>query len=363
MLDFRLDEEQQMLTEAISRYASERVRKVFRDAEEEGNIPAEVVHAGWEMGILPTGIPEAFGGFGEYSAITGVLATEAMAWGDLAITLNVMVPNLVAVPILLAGTEAQKEAYLPQFCRETMPAMTAALTEPLVQFNPYKLQTTAVSNTNGYVINGRKTVVPLAEGSDLILVYANESDQTQAFLVPTATAGVDVTGRNKLMGIQALPTYTVTFNDVQIPAANKLGGPEGIDFNLILAHSRVALGAAAVGMAKAGFEYARDYAKQRVQFGEPVAQRQSIAFMLADMATDVDEARLMVWEAAWLMDNGQDATQETAVLKQRLDQIVVNVADRALQTLGGYGYIREYPVELWLRNARGFASFDGLAIV
>ena len=363
MLDFRLDEEQKMLTDAISRYAEERMRKVFRDAEEEGKIPADVINAGWEMGILPTGIPEEFGGFGEYSAITGVLATEEMAWGDLAITLNVMVPNLVAVPLMLAGTDVQKEAYLPRFCDEAMPAMTAALTEPAIQFNPYKLKTTAVSTANGYTINGTKSVVPLAEDAELILIYANENGQTQAFLIPTSNDGVVVTNRDKLMGIKALPTYTVTFTDVQVPAENKVGGTEGIDFSLILSHSRIALAAAAVGMCKAGFEYARDYAKQRVQFGEPIAHRQSIAFILADMATDIDEARLMIWEAAWLLDQGKDATRETAVLKQRIDQIVVNVADRAVQVLGGYGYIREYPVELWLRNARGFASFDGLAIV
>ncbi len=363
MLDFRLDEEQKMLTDAISRYAEERMRKVFRDAEEDGKIPAEVVQAGWEMGILPTGIPEEFGGFGEYSAITGALATEAMAWGDLAITLNVMVPNLVAVPLMLAGTDAQKEAYLPQFCDEAMPPMTAALTEPAIQFNPYKLKTTAVSTANGYTISGTKSVVPLAEDAEFILVYANEDGQTQAFLVPTDDEGVTVTNRDKLMGVKALPTYTVTFDAVEIPAENKVGGADGIDFSLILNHSRIALAAAAVGIAKAGYEYARDYAKQRVQFGEPIAHRQSIAFILADMATDVDELRLMVWEAAWLLDNGKDATRETAVLKQRVDDVVVNVADRAVQVLGGYGYIREYPVELWLRNARGFASFDGLAIV
>ena len=125
----------------------------------------------------------------------------------------------------------------------------------------------------------------------------------------------------------------------------------------------MALGAAAVGVARAGFEYARDYAKQRVQFGEPIAHRQSIAFMLADMATEIDEARLLVWEVAWMLDQGQDAAKEATIMKQQIDRMVVLVADRAVQVLGGYGYIREYPVELWLRNARGFASFDGLAII
>ncbi|RMD54394.1 MAG: acyl-CoA dehydrogenase, partial [Candidatus Thermofonsia bacterium] len=184
MLDFRLDEEQKMLTEAISRYANERVRKVYRDAEEDGQIPDEVVQAGWEIGVLPTAIPEDYGGFGEYSAVTGVLAMEAFAWGDLAITLKLMVPNLVAIPVMLSGTDAQKTDLLPSFCGETMPRMTAALTEPRIQFSPYKLATTAVSDGDGYVLNGTKTVVPLANEAELILVYANEDGQTQGFLVP-----------------------------------------------------------------------------------------------------------------------------------------------------------------------------------
>ncbi len=363
MLDFRLDEEQKMLTDAIGRYASERMRKVFRDAEEDGRIPPEVVQAGWELGILPTGLPEAYGGFGEYTALTGVLASEALAWGDLAIALSIMVPNLVAVPVMLAGTEAQKEALLPQFCGEKMPAMTAALTEPLVRFDPYRLKTTAVRDGDEYVLNGTKTAVPLADNAQQILVYANENDQTQAFFVPANVAGFSVDGKAKLMGLNGLPMFTITLADCRIPAENKLGGESGINFSQMLNHSRVALGAAAVGVARAGYEYALDYAKQRVQFGEPIAYRQSIAFMLADMATDVDEARLLVWEAAWQLDQGNDATRDVTLMKQRVDDIVLQVADRALQVLGGYGYIREYPVELWLRNARGFVSFDGLAIV
>lgn len=363
MLDFRLDEEQQMLTDTISRFAKERVRKVYRDAEECGEIPADVIQGGWEMGVLPTSIPEAYGGFGEYSVITGAIATEEFAWGDLSVTLNIMTPNLVAIPLMLAGTAGQKEAYLPAFADEKMPAMTAALTEPSIRFSPYKLATKAKLVGDDYVISGTKVFVPMADEAELILVYAEEDGQTQAFLIPGDAVGLVIGNRDKLMGIKSFPTYMVTLNEVIIPKENKLGGDEGIDFSQVLNHSRVALGAAAVGVARAGFEYARDYAKQRVQFGEPIAHRQSIAFMLADMATDVDEARLMVWETAWLLDQGKDVTRESAIMKKHIDQLVVNVADRALQVLGGYGYIREYPVELWLRNARGFATFDGLAMI
>jgi alkylation response protein AidB-like acyl-CoA dehydrogenase len=288
---------------------------------------------------------------------------EEFAWGDLGLTLNVMAPNLVAIPLMLAGSPEQQAQYLPASCEMRPPPMTAALTEPAVQFDPHSLHTTAIREGDKYVLNGVKTFVPLAGKADLILVYANDNGRTQGFLIPTSSGGLVIGERERWMGLNSLPTYRVTLKDVQLPAAARLGGEAGCDFHLLLNHSRVALGAAAVGVARAGFEYARDYAKERVQFGEPIAHRQSIAFMLADMATDVDEMRMMVWEAAWLLDQGRDATCEAAVMKQHIDRLVLNVADRAVQILGGYGYIREYPVELWLRNARGFASFDGLAMV
>ncbi len=363
MINFELDQEQKMLTDAIGRLAQERVRKVFRDADEEGVLPPDVVKAGWEIGVLPTSIPEAYGGFGDYSVMTGALAAEAFAWGDLATTLHVMTPNLVAIPLMLAGTEAQKEAHLPLFCEESLPKVTAALTEPVIQFDPRALKTTAVLENDTYILNGTKSFVPLAEDAETFLIYANENGQTQAFFVPRGADGLEVCAREKLMGVRALPTFQVKLDHVRISTVNKLGGNEGINFGRILNHSRVALGALAVGMAKAAFEYARDYAKERVQFGEPIAHRQSIAFMLAEMAMDIDAARLLVWETAWQLDQGQDATQSAAVMKYYVDDMVMSVCDRALQTLGGYGYIREYPVELWLRNARAFATFDGMAIV
>jgi acyl-CoA dehydrogenase len=362
MIDFEPTEEQQMLATAVHRFADERLRKYFRDAEEEQKAPAEIIQAGWEIGLLPTSIPEAYGGFGEQSAVTSAIAIEEFAWGDLALALRILQPSLTAVPVMLQGTEAQKEAYLPRYCDERPPSLTAALTEMRIQYDPRQLQTTAVRENGHYKLSGVKTMVPLADSAEEILVYANEDGRTQAFFVPRNTEGLIVGEREPFMGVRALPMFEVKLDNCAIPAENKLGGDEGVNFDLILNHSRVALGAAAVGVARAAFEYARDYAKQRVQFGEPIAHRQSIAFMLADMAIDVEASRLMVWEAAWLLDQGKDVTREATVMKHYVDDAVLQVADRALQVLGGYGYIREYPVELWLRNARGFAHFDGLAM-
>ena len=363
MLDFTLDEEQEMLERTIQRFAEERLRRVFRDAEEGRSIQAEVAREGWEIGVLPSGLPEASGGFGEYSAVTGAIATEAFAWGDLATTLAIMAPNLMAIPVLLEGSEAQQEELLPQFCDIQAPSVTAALTEPHIRFDPRKLTTTGRREGDVYVLDGVKSHVPLAEDAKTILIYAREGDTTQAFLTPREADGLTVGDRERLMGVNALPTYRLQLDSVRVPLENRLGGENGIAFSRLLNHSRIALGAAAVGVARAAYEYARDYAKQREQFGEPIAHRQSIAFMLAEMAIDVEAMRLLVWEAAWMADNGEDFTRAATVMKHYVDSRVVQVADRAVQVLGGYGYMREYPVELWLRNARGFAHFDGLAII
>jgi len=174
---------------------------------------------------------------------------------------------------------------------------------------------------------------------------------------------VQIGPREKLMGLRALPTYPVTLDGVKVGANCRLGGEAGCDFGRLLAHSQVALAALAVGVMRGAVEYAVNYAQERVQFGKPIGTKQAIAFMLAECAIEVDAARLMVWEVAWKLDQGQDASREAYLAKQYADKAVLMVADSAVQTLGGYGYIREYPVERWLRNARGFATFDGMAMV
>lgn len=364
MLDFTLSSEQEMLVEAVHRLAKERVRPVIRDADEEGQLPADLVKAGWELGILPSFIPEVYGGFGEeYSAVTGALVAEELAWGDVSFAMGLLASGAVGLPLLLAGSEPQRMSHLPAFCGSSLPRYSPALLEPSIRFDARNLETTAARDGDSFVLNGVKTVVPMADSVEFFLIYASEAGRTQAFLVPTSAEGLSLGKRNQLMGLRALPAFAINLTECAVPADNRLGGEEGINLELILNHSRVTMGAMAVGLARGAYEYAREYAKGRVQFGEPVAHRQSIAFMLAEMAIDVEAARLMVWEAAWLLDRGQEATAASAVMKHFVDEMAVRVADQALQILGGYGYIREYPVELWLRNARGFASLEGLAII
>jgi len=363
MLSFTPTEEQKMLLDMLHKFADSEMRAQARECDETREIPRSLVDTGWEMGLIPSNIPAQYGGFGEeHSMVTSVLALEELAWGDVSMALYLMTPALFAMPVLLQGTEEQKTLYLPRFCGESFYPATAAFVEPVMQFAPAHMQTTARRVGDAYVLNGKKAYVPLAADAEVMLVYANEGGTTQAFIVPADADGVRVLEREKHMGLRALPTFQVALEDAQVPLANRLGGEAGIDLNRLLPYMRAAAAAVAVGVARASFEYARDYAKERVQFGEPIAHRQAIAFMLAEMAIDIDGLRLMTWETSWKLDQGQDASREAYLTKLTADDVAVQVTDRGVQVLGGYGYIREFPVEMWLRNGRGIAVLEGLVI-
>jgi len=365
MYSFEPTEEQQMLVEAVGKYAGNDLRTAAREAEEGGELPKKLIGKGWEIGLLQASIPEAYGGFGERSAVTGVLAVEEMTFGDLAGTLAVMTPSLFATPILLAGSEEQKQTYLPKVIEGEWSPYTAALIEYAFDFDPNALKTAATLNGEEYVLDGEKAFVPFANNAETILVYANLDGRTQGFIVPKNSAGLTISDeREKLMSLNALPLYRVHLDNVKVPASNRLGGASGHDFEPILASMRIAAAAAAVGVANAAFEYARDYAKEREAFGVKIAQKQAIAFMLAEMRTEIEASRLLTWEAAWKMDTGkEDAFTEAYLAFTGAADMVMMVTDRAVQILGGHGYIREHLVEMWMREGRGFAMFTGLAIV
>lgn len=364
MISFSPTEEQLMIVKMVQQFANDEMRKHHRECDESGVIPDHIINTAWQLGLISSSIPEKYGGAGgERSVLTGVLIAEELAWGDLSMAMHILCPALVVNPILEMGTEEQKEKYLPAFCGDDFKAATAALIEPKFGFDPYSLLTTAKAADRNYIINGQKCYVPLAADAELLIVYTNENGNTQGFIIEKGTNGLEVGEREKNMGIKALATYEVVLRDCHVAKENRLGGEKGCDFSRILNCSKVALSAMAVGVAKAAFEYSRDYAKERVAFGEPIAARQAIAFMLAEMAIEIDATRLMSWEAAWKLDRSEDATKEASLVKNYADDMVMMVTDRAVQILGGHGYIRDHPVELWLRNGRGFATFDGMAMV
>ncbi|MEZ4615291.1 MAG: acyl-CoA dehydrogenase [Caldilineaceae bacterium] len=258
------------------------------------------------------------------------------------------------------GQQSRKVGISHSFATNRSVRASAALIEPVYQFDPADLATTAVCTGDEYVITGQKTYVPLAADADSFLVYAKENSLTQAFIVPAASAGLRVGERVHLMGVKALDLRQITLDAVHVPLENRLGGRKGIRLSRILTVSRIGLAALAVGQARAAYEYALAYAKERTAFGEPIAYRQSIAFMLANMRIEIEATRLMAQEAAYKFDQGEDATKAAALAKQYADKMVLEVTDSAVQVLGGHGYVRDHPVELWLRNGRGFATWDGL---
>jgi alkylation response protein AidB-like acyl-CoA dehydrogenase len=363
MYSFEPSDEQRMLIDAARKFAAKELQSRLRETDEKCELPPGMTQAGWKLGLLPASVPETYGGFGDRSAVTGVLAAEELAWGDLAGALALMAPNLIAFPVLLCGSPEQKEKILPRFCSESYVPGSAALMEPRYNFDPNALATTAIRSNGNYVLSGAKCNVLYAAEAEWMLVYAGLDGKTEGFLARRDTPGLVVKEREQNMGMNALPLYFVEFKECAIPDSQRLGGSAGCDFDLLLSSFRVALSAMALGVARAAYEYGLQYAKNRKAFGEAIAQRQAIAFMLAEMITDLEAARMMVWEAAWFLDQGRPATREAYLAKNFADDMALMVTDRTVQILGGHGYIRDYPAELWLRNARGFAVMEGIAMV
>lgn len=361
MYSFEPNEEQQMLIDAVNKYAENDLRPAAHDNEENRQLPQKLISKGWELGLLQASTPERYGGFGERSALTSSLAIEEMAYGDLASALAVLTPSLFATPILLSGSDEQKEKYLPQIVGGEWLPFTAALLEMSFDFDPNALKTTAQAKGELYELNGEKIFVPFAKEAKSILVYANLNGVTQAFIVEQDAAGLSISEeREKVMGLNALPMHRIRLNNVP---AQRLGGASGHDFGLILSAMRIGSASAALGVARSAFEYAKNYAKEREAFGVKIAQKQAVAFMLAEMRTEIEAMRLLTWQAAWKLDsNAEDSCIDAYLAQTGAADMVMMVTDRAVQIYGGHGYIRENPVELLMRNGRGFAMLPGLVI-
>ncbi len=369
MIGFDLNEEQKMIRETVAAFAVDEIRPAARPADETGSIPAALIQKGWELGLVRGAIPEACGGYGDArSAVTGAILAEELAFGDLAIALHMLAPRLLAFPLISSGTDAQRTRHLTPLATDNFAAATAALAEPRFDFDPAAMATTARRDGAGFVLNGAKCYVPLAADAGAILVFAASNPEggfagVDGFIVPRGASGLTISGREQNMGIKGLSTFGLTLRDCRVEADARLGDEQGINFVRLLSESRVAMAAMAVGVARAAYEYAREYAKERKAFGVAIATKQAIAFMLAEMAIEVDAARLLVWEAASRLDRGEDGLKESYQARNYAAQAALTVTDNAVQVLGGHGYIREHPVEMWLRNARGFAVLEGLAIV
>jgi acyl-CoA dehydrogenase len=363
VVDFTLTDEQKALREMAHDFAEKEMRPVAWEYDKEGTWPEDVLRKAWELGLMNSHIPEEYGGPGA-AYFDGTLIEEELGWGCSGIGTSIACNGLATAPIALGGSEETKQEFLGRLT-EDFGLASFCLTEPDAGSDVSGMRTTAVKKGDKYVLNGSKCFITNGGYADFYTVYAKTDKDAghrgiSAFVVPRDDT-VTVDKKEDKMGQRASNTATITFNDTEVPAGNLLG-EENKGFKLAmmtLDRTRPGVAAMAVGIARAAFEFATEYSKERVQFGVPIAMHQAIQFMIADMATDVEAARLLVWKSAVELDQGKRNTLTSSHAKRFAADTAMKVATDAVQVYGGYGFIKEYPVEKLMRDAKIMQLYEG----
>ncbi len=364
MVDFTLTDEQKDIREMAHDFATKEIRPVAWDHDRDATWPQDIVEKAWEVGLMNSHIPEEYGGPG-LDYLTGCIIEEELGWGCSGIATSLMANGLATAPVLLGGSDETKKEFLTPLTEEPKLA-SFCLTEPDAGSDVSGMKTTAVKQGDKYVINGSKCFITNGSHADWYTVYAKTDKEAghrgiSAFVVPRDAGGVAVDKKEDKLGQRASDTATISFSDVEIPAANLLG-EENKGFKLAMAtldRTRPGVSAMAVGIAQAAFEFATDYSKERVQFGVPIAMHQAIQFMIADMATKIEAARLLVWQSGVLLDQGKRNTLASSHAKRFAADSAMEVTVDAVQVYGGYGFIKEYPVEKLMRDAKIMQLYEG----
>ena len=363
MVDLTLTDEQKDLRDLAHSFAEKDIRKVAWDYDKDGTWPQEIIEKAWEIGLMNTHVAEEYGGPG-LDYLSGCLIEEEMGWGCSGIGTSLMANGLASSPVGLGGSEEVKKKYLGMLT-EAPKLASFCLTEPDAGSDVSGMKTTATKKGDKYVINGSKCFITNGGYADWFTVYAKTDKDAghrgiSAFVVPKDDT-VTVDKKEDKLGQRASNTATITFNETEIPAENLLG-EENHGFKLAmmtLDRTRPGVAAMAVGIARAALEFASDYSKERIQFGVPIAMHQAVAFMIADMATKVEAARLLVWQSAVLLDQGHRNTLAAAHAKRFAADSAMEVTTDAVQVYGGYGFIKEYPVEKLMRDAKIMQLYEG----
>ncbi len=364
MFSLEMSKEQKMIKDEVAKLVKSIVTENADEMDKNREIPMDGIQKAWELGASVSMVSEEFGGFGmEDSPVTTAIVLEELAYGDLAFAVQATLPSLIISPLVAMGTKEQQSRYLPLLCGEKYSASTLAINEARFGFDPVELETKAVKKNGSYVLTGEKCFVPLAATAAIILVAASLEGENNLFIVNKDNPGLKLGEKEKNLGLNALDTYRISFENCEIPAEDKLGGDQGCDYAKFLQKSRIGMSAIGTGLSRASFEFAMDYAKGRSQFGEPIVHKQSVAFMIAQMAYEVDSMRLMTWNAASKLEAGKDAKREAYLAKFYTGEKTMYVTDCGVQLLGGHGYIREYPVERYYRNGRGISIIEGMVTV
>ena len=364
MIDFTLTDEQKDLRELAHNFAEKEIRPVAWDYDRDSTWPQEIIEKAWEVGLMNTHIPTEYGGPG-LDFLSGCIIEEEMGWGCSGVGTSLMCNGLATAPIVVGGSEETKKKYLGMLTEEPKLA-SFCLTEPDAGSDVSGMRTTAVKMGDEYVINGSKCFITNGGYADYYTVYAKTDKDAghkgiSAFVVDRELDGVSVDKKEDKLGQRASNTATISFNDVRVPKENMLGD-ENHGFKLAmmtLDRTRPGVAAMAVGIARAAFEFATEYSKERVQFGVPIAMHQAIQFMIADMATKIEAARLLVWQSGVLLDQGKRNTLASSHAKRFSADTAMEVTTDAVQVYGGYGFIKEYPVEKLMRDAKIMQLYEG----
>ena len=363
MVDFTLTDEQKDIREMAHDFAEKEIRRVAWEYDKDGTWPQEIITKAWELGLMNAHIPEQYGGVGA-SYLDGCLIGEELAWGCAAIGTTLGANDLASAPVLLGGSEEIKNEYFGRLLEQPKLA-SFCLTEPDAGSDVSGMRTTAVRRGDRYVINGSKCFITNGGYADWYTVYAKTDKDAghrgiSAFVVPRDET-VTVDKHEDKMGLRASNTATISFNETEVPVANLLG-EENHGFKLAmmtLDRTRPGVASMATGIARAAFEFAAEYSKERVQFGVPIAMHQAIQFMIADMATKIEASRLLVHKSAVLLDQGQRNTLVSSHAKRFAADSAMETTVDAVQVYGGYGFMKEYPVEKLMRDAKIMQLYEG----
>jgi alkylation response protein AidB-like acyl-CoA dehydrogenase len=364
LFDLSLDDEQQMLCEAIGAFAAEQVRPAALDADGACATPAELLTQASELGITTLGVPEELGGvMSERSAVTSVLVAEALARGDVGIALATLAPGAVASALGLWGDADQQSTYLPAFTGDDPPAAALALLEPRALFDPLVPGMRARREEGDWVLNGVKSLVPRAGENELFVVGAHADGLGPAlFVVESSTAGV-FTEPEPAMGLRAAATGRLVLEDVRVPARALLGEGRREVYLECVQRARIAWCALAVGAAQAVLDYVIPYVNERVAFGEPISNRQAVAFAVADIGVELEGMRMLTYRAASRADAGRSFEREAALARRLCAREGARIGSEGVQLLGGHGFIKEHPVERWYRDLRAVGVMEGALLV
>jgi acyl-CoA dehydrogenase len=355
-----LTPEQEEIRRVCRDFAANEIRPISLEVDEaDTELPREIWNRAAEIGLTSFMLPEELGGGGMTDCLTGCIVQEELSHGCAGIGNLITSNGFFAEPVLALGDESQQRRWIEPLTGQRPPLTALATTEPEVGSDAASIRTAARRDGDGYVLSGQKSWISNGGVADYCVVFATVEPGSgyrgvTAFVLESGDEGLSWGPPMRKMGQRAIVNTELFLDDVRVPADRRLG-PEGEGFRGLMQtfdRSRVTLGASATGLARAALEYATGYARERVQFGKPIAEHQAVGFRLADMALRVDASRLLVWRAARMLDAGERATTEAAMAKLHASETAMWCTWAALQTLGGWGYSREYPVEKWMRDAK-----------